>query len=83
MGQWPARGGPSTSLLILLTLPPMVWIQALDKLQEAEAEDIQVTSDPTLWWAPRQSPILFRMQEQTQLPLFLWPSWRAPSPLSP
>lgn len=39
----PAHPGP-----ILLTVPPAVWLQALDKVQEAEAEDIQVTSEPTL-----------------------------------
>lgn len=74
MGQWPVKDGPSSSLPIFLTLLPLVWVQALDKLQEAKAEDIQVTSDPTLWWAPRQSPLLFGKPEQTQLPLFLWSS---------
>ena len=39
----PAHPGPS-----LLTVPPEVWLQVLDKLQEAEAEDIQVTSELTL-----------------------------------
>lgn len=68
MGQWPAKGGPSSFLPTLLILSPLVWVQALDKLQEAKAEDIQVTYDLNLWWALRQCPVLFGMPEQTQLP---------------
>lgn len=39
----PAHPVPS-----LWTIPSIVWLQALDKLQEAKAEDIQVTSELSL-----------------------------------
>ena len=79
MGQGPWRVIPACHCPILLTVPPSVWPQALDKLREAKAEDIQVTSDRPFWWAPCQCPVLLGMSEHTQLPLLLWPSGRAPS----
>lgn len=61
--QCPVEGDFCSSWV--LTVPLSVWSQTLDKLQEGKAKNIQVTSDPSLWWAPCQRPILLGIPEQS------------------
>lgn len=65
----PAHPGP-----ILLTVPPIVWLQALDKLHEAEADDIQVTSEPALLVGTMPMSCHASDARTEQLPLLLWSS---------